>query len=112
MGWNDPQGLPKALVQLLEIEVDVLILGERYCIYYLQSPRARGLVEEDKLGAAVTILNKATSLGLRALLLTTDVVIADKLSPDANSKVPSNGLRTVEIAKNKENIWKRDGAIF
>lgn len=46
------------------------------------------LVEEDKLGLATSLLEKAKSKGV-SLLLPSDVVIADKFSPDANSKVCS-----------------------
>ncbi|KAM0070596.1 putative phosphoglycerate kinase [Helianthus debilis subsp. tardiflorus] len=44
------------------------------------------LVEEDKLDLATTLLAKAKAKGV-ALLLPTDVVVADKFAPDANSKV-------------------------
>lgn len=46
------------------------------------------LVEEDKLDLATSLLEKAKSKGV-SLLLPTDVVIADKFAPDANSKVHS-----------------------
>nr|GFC85458.1 3-phosphoglycerate kinase [Tanacetum cinerariifolium] len=46
------------------------------------------LVEEDKLELATTLLAKAKAKGV-SLLLPTDVVIADKFAPDANSKVAS-----------------------
>lgn len=44
------------------------------------------LVEEDKLELATSLLQKAKEKGVD-LLLPTDVVIADKFAPDANSKV-------------------------
>lgn len=44
------------------------------------------LVEEDKLDLATSLLKKAKAKGV-SLLLPTDVVIADKFAPDANSKV-------------------------
>ncbi|KVI11189.1 Phosphoglycerate kinase, partial [Cynara cardunculus var. scolymus] len=60
--------------------------------------RAQGLsvgssmVEEDKLDLATTLLAKAKEKGV-SLLLPTDVVIADKFAPDANSKiVPASAI--------------------
>ncbi|KAJ6720742.1 PHOSPHOGLYCERATE KINASE [Salix viminalis] len=44
------------------------------------------LVEEDKLDLATSLIEKATVKGVK-LLLPTDVVVADKFAPDANSKV-------------------------
>ena len=44
------------------------------------------LVEEDKLDLATSLLAKAKEKGV-SLLLPSDVVIADKFAPDANSKV-------------------------
>ncbi|KAL8046129.1 hypothetical protein ABFX02_08G158400 [Erythranthe guttata] len=44
------------------------------------------LVEEDKLDLATSLLEKAKAKGV-SLLLPSDVVIADKFSPDANSKI-------------------------
>ena len=44
------------------------------------------LVEEDKLDLATSLLKKAKAKGV-SLLLPSDVVIADKFAPDANSKV-------------------------
>lgn len=50
------------------------------------------LVEEDKLDLATTLLEKAKAKGV-SLLLPSDVVIADKFAPDANSKtVPASAI--------------------
>lgn len=46
------------------------------------------LVEEDKLELAKELEKKAAEKGVQ-LLLPTDVVIADKFAPDAESKVDS-----------------------
>jgi phosphoglycerate kinase len=43
-------------------------------------------VEEDKLDLATSLIEKAKAKGV-SLLLPTDVVIAEKFAPDANSKV-------------------------
>jgi 3-phosphoglycerate kinase len=43
-------------------------------------------VEEDKLDLATSLIEKAKVKGVK-LLLPTDVVVADKFAPDANSKV-------------------------
>lgn len=50
------------------------------------------LVEEDKLELATSLIKKAKSKGV-SLLLPTDLVVADKFAPDANSKV----VRSSEI---------------
>uniref|UniRef100_A0A452ZF95 phosphoglycerate kinase n=1 Tax=Aegilops tauschii subsp. strangulata TaxID=200361 RepID=A0A452ZF95_AEGTS len=44
------------------------------------------LVEEDKLELATSLLAKAKAKGV-SLLLPSDVIIADKFAPDANSQV-------------------------
>ncbi|KAI3701583.1 hypothetical protein L6452_26768 [Arctium lappa] len=50
------------------------------------------LVEEDMLDLATTLLAKGKEKGV-SLLLPTDVVVADKFAPDANSKiVPASGI--------------------
>ncbi len=66
----------------------VLIGGGMIFTFY----KARGLsvgnslVEEDKLELAKALEEKANSKGVQ-LLLPTDVVVADKFAPDANSQV-------------------------
>ena len=44
------------------------------------------LVEDDKLELATALMEKAKAKGV-TILLPTDVVVADKFAPDANSKV-------------------------
>ncbi|KAJ0247138.1 hypothetical protein HA466_0165900 [Hirschfeldia incana] len=46
------------------------------------------VAEEDKLELATSLLAKAKAKGV-SLLLPTDVVVADKFAPDANSKIVS-----------------------
>lgn len=48
----------------------------------------KSLVEEDKLELATSLIEKAKAKGV-SLLLPTDIVIADKFAPDAESKVCS-----------------------
>ena len=54
--------------------------------------RAKGLstgsslVEEDKIELATELMKKAEEKGVK-LLLPTDVIVADKFAPDANSQV-------------------------
>ncbi|CAM8946509.1 unnamed protein product [Rhodiola kirilowii] len=55
-------------------------------------PVGSSLVEEDKLDLATSLLEMAKAKGV-SLLLPTDVVIADKFAPDANSKtVPASAI--------------------
>ncbi len=81
-------------IGVLEALIDkcdkVLIGGGMIFTFY----KARGLsvgnslVEEDKLELAKELEVKAKSKGVQ-LLLPTDVILADKFSPDANSQVAS-----------------------
>lgn len=48
----------------------------------------KSLVEEDKLELATSLIEKAKAKGV-SLLLPTDIVVADKFAPDAESKVCS-----------------------
>ena len=48
-------------------------------------------MEEDKLELARSLEAKAAAKGVK-LILPTDVVLADKFSADANTKVPSLSL--------------------
>jgi 3-phosphoglycerate kinase len=43
-------------------------------------------VEEDKIDLALSLMEAAAKKGVK-LLLPTDVVVADKFAPDANSQV-------------------------
>jgi phosphoglycerate kinase len=49
----------------------------------------KSLVEEDKLELATSLIEKAKAKGV-SLLLPTDIVVADKFAPDAESKVCSS----------------------
>lgn len=48
----------------------------------------KSLVEEDKLELATSLMEKAKANGV-SLLLPTDILVADKFAPDAESKVCS-----------------------
>ncbi|XP_059657367.1 phosphoglycerate kinase 3, cytosolic-like [Cornus florida] len=77
------------VMESLLAKVDILLLGGgmKFTFYKAQGHSVgSSLVEEDKLDLATSLLEKAKSKGV-SLLLPTDVVIADKFSPDANSKV-------------------------
>ena len=68
---------------------DILLLGGGMIFTFLQGTRSSvgsSLVEDDKLDLAKSLLAKAKEKGV-SLLLPTDVVIADKFAPDANSQV-------------------------
>ncbi|WOL15877.1 phosphoglycerate kinase, cytosolic [Canna indica] len=83
------------VIESLLEKVDILILGGGMMFtFYKAQGYAVGssLVEEDKLGLATTLLEKAKSKGV-SLMLPTDVVVADKFAADANSKVvPASGI--------------------
>nr|GEW31399.1 phosphoglycerate kinase, cytosolic [Tanacetum cinerariifolium] len=83
------------VIESLLNEVDVLILGGGMIFtFYKAQGLAVGssLVEEDKLDLATSLLEKAKAKGV-SLLLPSDVVIADKFAPDANSKiVPASSI--------------------
>ena len=77
------------VIESLLNKVDILILGGGMIFtFYKAQGLAVGssLVEEDKLDLATSLIEKAKAKGV-ALLLPSDVVIADKFAPDANSKV-------------------------
>ncbi|PKU86509.1 phosphoglycerate kinase, cytosolic isoform X1 [Dendrobium catenatum] len=79
---------------LLE-KVDILLLGGGM-IFTFYKAQGHGvgssLVEEDKLGLATALIEKAKLKGV-SLLLPTDVVAADKFAADANSKiVPASAI--------------------
>ncbi|KAJ7948984.1 phosphoglycerate kinase [Quillaja saponaria] len=77
------------VIESLFEKVNLLLLGGGmiYTFYKAQGHSVgSSLVEEDKLDLATSLLEKAKAKGV-SILLPTDVVIADKFAPDANSKV-------------------------
>jgi phosphoglycerate kinase len=77
------------VIESLLEKCDILLLGGGmiFTFYKAQGlPVGSSLVEEDKLGLATSLLEKAKAKGV-SLLLPSDVIIADKFAPDANSKV-------------------------
>ncbi|CAL9782310.1 unnamed protein product [Musa acuminata subsp. burmannicoides] len=83
------------VIESLLEKVDILILGGGMIFTFYKAQGysvGSSLVEEDKLGLATSLLEKAKSKGV-SLLLPTDVVIADKFAADADSKiVPASGI--------------------
>ncbi|KAJ0982843.1 hypothetical protein J5N97_011098 [Dioscorea zingiberensis] len=81
------------VIESLLEKVDILLLGGGMIFTFYKAQGlsvGSSLVEEDKLELATTLLAKAKAKGV-SLLLPSDVVIADKFAPDANSKiVPSS----------------------
>ncbi|CAH9078441.1 unnamed protein product [Cuscuta europaea] len=80
-----------AVIESLLEKVDLLLLGGGmiFTFYKAQGYKVgSSLLEEDKLELAKSLIEKAKSKGV-SLLLPTDVVVADKFSADANSKVVS-----------------------
>jgi len=79
------------VIESLLDKVDVLIIGGGMVFTFY---KARGLsvgsslVEEDKLDLAKKLEEAAKAKGVK-LLLPTDVVVADKFAPDANTKTVS-----------------------
>lgn len=77
------------MIESLLEKCDILLLGGGMIFTFYKAQGisvGSSLVEEDKLDLATSLLSKAKSKGV-SLLLPTDVVIADKFAPDANSKV-------------------------
>ncbi|KAL8239132.1 hypothetical protein R6Q59_015699 [Mikania micrantha] len=77
------------VIESLLEKCDILLLGGGMIFTFYKAQGlsvGSSLVEEDKLDLATTLLAKAKAKGV-SLLLPTDVVVADKFSPDANSKV-------------------------
>ncbi|KAH0452789.1 hypothetical protein IEQ34_017113 [Dendrobium chrysotoxum] len=76
-------------------KVDILILGGGMVFTFYKAQGhgvGSSLVEEDKLGLATSLIEKAKSKGV-SLLLPTDIVVADKFAADADSKVvPSSAI--------------------
>lgn len=88
MGGSKVSSKIGVIESLLE-KVDILLLGGGMIFtFYKAQGLAVGssLVEEDKLELATTLIAKAKAKGV-SLLLPSDVVIADKFAPDANSQV-------------------------
>lgn len=77
------------MIESLLEKCDILLLGGGMIFTFYKAQGlsvGSSLVEEDKLELATSLLQKAKDKGVD-LLLPTDVVIADKFAPDANSKV-------------------------
>jgi hypothetical protein len=77
------------VIESLLEKVDILLLGGGMIFTFYKAQGLKvgaSLVEEDKLELATSLIEKAKAKGV-SLLLPTDVVIADKFAPDANSKV-------------------------
>lgn len=83
------------VIESLLAKVDILILGGGMIFTFYKAQGlsvGSSLVEEDKLDLATSLLEKAKTKGV-SLLLPSDVVIADKFAPDANSKtVPASSI--------------------
>ncbi|KAH9315330.1 hypothetical protein KI387_023957, partial [Taxus chinensis] len=83
------------VIESLLGKVDILLLGGGMIFTFYKAQGLKvgsSLVEEDKLELATSLMQKAKDKGV-SLLLPTDVVIADKFAPDANSKVvPSSEI--------------------
>lgn len=77
------------VIESLLEKCDILLLGGGMIFTFYKAQGlsvGSSLVEEDKLELATTLLAKAKAKGV-SILLPSDVVIADKFAPDANSKV-------------------------
>ncbi|KAF3545348.1 hypothetical protein DY000_02004063 [Brassica cretica] len=83
------------VIESLLEKCDILLLGGGMIFTFYKAQGlsvGSSLVEEDKLELATSLLAKAKAKGV-SLLLPTDVVVADKFAPDANSKVvPASGI--------------------
>ncbi|XP_020595403.1 LOW QUALITY PROTEIN: phosphoglycerate kinase, cytosolic-like [Phalaenopsis equestris] len=77
------------VIESLLEKVDILLLGGGM-IFTFYKAQGHGvgssLVEEDKLGLAIALIEKAKLKEVK-LLLPSDVIVADKFAADANSKV-------------------------
>lgn len=79
------------VIESLLEKVNILILGGGMIFTFYKAQGlsvGSSLVEEDKLDLATSLMEKAKSKGV-ALMLPSDVVVADKFAADANSKVNS-----------------------
>ncbi|KAA0054686.1 phosphoglycerate kinase [Cucumis melo var. makuwa] len=83
------------VIESLLEKCDILLLGGGMIFTFYKAQGlsvGSSLVEEDKLELATSLLEKAKAKGV-SLLLPTDVIIADKFAPDANSKiVPASAI--------------------
>ncbi|XP_010487004.1 PREDICTED: phosphoglycerate kinase 1, chloroplastic-like [Camelina sativa] len=83
------------VIESLLEKCDILLLGGGMIFTFYKAQGlsvGSSLVEEDKLELATELLAEAKAKGV-SLLLPTDVVVADKFAPDANSKiVPASGI--------------------
>ncbi|KAL6839320.1 hypothetical protein ACP4OV_030992 [Aristida adscensionis] len=77
------------VIESLLEKCDILLLGGGMIFTFYKAQGlsvGASLVEEDKLELATSLLAKAKEKGV-SLMLPTDVVIADKFAPDANSQI-------------------------
>ncbi|XP_042383494.1 phosphoglycerate kinase, chloroplastic-like [Zingiber officinale] len=77
------------VIESLLEKCDILLLGGGMIFTFYKAQGfsvGSSLVEDDKLELAKTLIAKAKAKGV-SLLLPTDVVVADKFAPDADSKV-------------------------
>eukprot|EP01018_Ginkgo_biloba_P029791 Gb_32467 [translate_table: standard] len=77
------------VIESLLEKVDILFLGGGMIFTFYKAQGlgvGASLVEEDKLELATSLMQKAKEKGV-SLLLPTDLVVADKFAPDANSKI-------------------------
>jgi len=83
------------VIESLLEKCDILLLGGGMIFTFYKAQGlsvGSSLVEEDKLELATSLLAKAKEKGV-SLMLPTDVVIADKFAPDANSQiVPASSI--------------------
>ena len=77
------------VIESLFEKVDLLLLGGGMIFTFYKAQGysvGSSLVEDDKLELATVLIEKAKAKGV-TLLLPTDVVVADKFAPNADSKV-------------------------
>lgn len=81
-----------AVIESLMEKVDTLIIGGGMAYTFLRAkgrPTGKSLVEEDRIGLAKELLQKASDRGV-TLLLPQDHVVAAEFSPDAEHKICSD----------------------
>ena len=77
------------VIESLLEKVDTIILGGGMIFTFFKAQGlgvGSSLVEEDKVALAASLLEKAEAKGVR-LLLPTDVVLADKFDPEAQTQL-------------------------